>query len=245
MPMPAFAPVERPAGGSEPEVEVDDADAGADAGGDAMEGDDGEADASEEDGVFPVVDGAFVAEDVCVDDDIEDEDEDEEEAEESVKFLGSNVMGRYSMLKPESSLQQSWVMPQHHLCDPLPAARLQGVRKGYLSVYLTLAVISSTQSRMWYSHHKRANTRPCSNLGSCNSVSSTPRPRGDCLSSCPPGIVHSAHIYPRRPYGLSHNRLSTMDSKSPWSRAGTRHSCQWCRRGSSILLVRCARAGAV
>lgn len=84
---------------------------------------------------------SFVAEEVGL------EDADEELEDEGwVKLVGSNSMGRYSMERLDSSLQQSWLRPQHQRCEELPAARLQGVRNGYLSSPQTCRQPSSFQS---------------------------------------------------------------------------------------------------
>lgn len=123
MPMPTLAPLERPGG-------VGWLGGG---GGEFSEEEPAEEGVGDEDGVAEAsVEPEGEAEGVLV-----AEVELELEVEDGrVKFLGSNSMGRNSMERLDSSLQQSWEVPQHQRWDELPAARLQGVRKGYLSSWL-------------------------------------------------------------------------------------------------------------
>lgn len=242
MPRPAFAPVERPTAGGGVGVSpagcvTDDAGAvgAVGCGVDAKAGADADANAKAD--VETDEDGAFVAEE---DADLEKADDDkEEEGEASVKFLGSKLMGRYSRLRLESVLQQSCVMPQHQRCDSLPAARLHGVRKGYLSVCIKL----TSDLQVGFSalgddlHRTHANTPLHSNPGSYNSASSTPLVQVDCPSSFPLDTVHSAHIYPLRPFGSSRSKSWTEGSTSPPSKAGILRSCPRFHLGSSIPLL--------
>ena len=127
MARPALDAVERPDGGEGEEV---GGRAGAAGGGGVVDAEEG----GEEGGVVVERDVAVpeVGDGDAIDDDVA---EAEEEVLDSVwsPTMPAKSTAMIWNLGSVSSLQQSCVSPQHHLVEEFPAARSQGVRKGYLS----------------------------------------------------------------------------------------------------------------